>query len=128
MKKINQNSLVQKLRVLSILLFTRKYGRSIFSPFGFGRVQKAFLLQWQKSKWQKISICKWEKYLIPQLLFDRIIALKEKFSRYLLSWKKGEKIETKKKKRLKWPTHFQKKTSRPLSSPCPCYVLSKQKL
>ena len=24
--------------------------------------QKAFLLLWQKSKWQKISICKWEKF------------------------------------------------------------------
>jgi len=35
---------------------------------------------------------------IPQLLFDRILALKKSFSRYLLSRKKIEKIETKKKK------------------------------
>jgi len=35
---------------------------------------------------------------IPQLLFDRILALKKSFSRYLLSRKKIEKIETKKRK------------------------------
>ncbi len=64
---------------------------------------------------------------IPQLLFDRILALKKVSLAIILEKKKNR---NKKKERLNWPwpTHFQKKTSRPLSSPCPCYVLCAQKL
>ena len=56
--------------------------------------------------------------------------LKKSFSRYLLSRKKiNWKNRNKKKERLKWPwPHpLPKKTSRPLSSPCPCYVLCARK-
>ena len=67
---------------------------------------------------------------IPQLLFDRILALKKKFlSLSIISKKINWKNRNKKKERLKWPwPHpLPKKTSRPLSSPCPCYVLCARK-